>query len=223
MRAVKILGAAFLAVLALSAFLAAAASAALPEFEPGKEKTTFTIAGGAGELAVEGQIPVACKATEGSGEIVGTTKKLAVSTLTFTGCTALGFIGAHSLGDPEGTIKTKVHLLLCYIKKGSPLEVGVLTKILSADPEDKVEEVHIEVAGKLLMVKGDQVGKITPLKTATTKFTIEFKQKGALPIPTGCEGQTEEYEAQINEGPAVMAAKSGTVTVTFAVAQIILE
>lgn len=209
MRKLKVLGAAIIAVVALSALAAATASAALPEFLPGNAGEKFTGKSGPGTLEVPPELPIVCKADTVTGENTGTSKKTGLALVSFTGCTALGFIGAHSLGDPEGTILVHVELELCYINKAAK-EVGVISEVLP---------VHIEVAGKLLVVTGAQVAKITPLNKSTKEFKLEYKQKEGKPEPKGCEGAEKKLTTSINEGAGKPSGEQTTETTTYEKAQ----
>jgi hypothetical protein len=201
MRQMKILGAVFFAVVALTAIASATASAAAPEFNPGAAGTKFTGTSGAGTLSTAAKGIIECTADTVSGELTGATKKQATATISFTGCKAFGFIGAKSLGDAEGTILVKANLELCYINKANK-EVGVLT--------EPSEPVHVEVAGKLLKITGDAVGAITPVNLKGKKFSIVYKQKGGVQEPAGCEGKTENLKVQENETGAIENAGEAT-------------
>ncbi len=189
MRKIKVLGAAIVAVVALSALAAATSSAALPEFLPGNAGEKFTGKSGAGTLEVPPEGPIVCAKDTVTGENTGATKKTALAIIDFTGCKVFGIVNAQSLGDPAGTILVHVELELCYINKATK-EVGVLTEVLP---------VHIEVFGKLLLIKGDQVAKITPVGKSTKEFKLTYEQSKGKAKPAGCEGKTEEYLTIINE------------------------
>jgi hypothetical protein len=210
MQRAKLLVVAMLAVVALSAVATATATAALPELLPGNAGEKFTGKSGSGTLEVPGEGTIVCKEDSVTGENTGTTKKEAKATVTFKGCTAFGFIGAKSLGDAEGTILVTAALKLCYINKANK-EVGVLTKISSP--------VHIEVAGKLIVVEGDQVARITPINTSTTKYTLKYEQSAGSPKPAGCEGETESYKASVNEGTAKASGEATSEETTYEKAQ----
>jgi hypothetical protein len=178
------------AVAALSAVAATSAMASLPEFSPGAAGTTLKGTSKAGHLEIKGEPPISCESDTVTGELTGTTKKEGTATVDFSKCTAFSIFGAHSLEDSEGTILVKAKLKLCFINEAKE-EVGVLTKI---------EPVHIEVAGKLIVVTGDQVGRITPTKKSQKgTYTIEYKQSGGVPTPAGCEGEKEHFSSEINE------------------------
>lgn len=199
MRQLKIVGAVLGTVFALSAIASATASAALPEFNPGTAGTKLTGTSGSGTLLTATKGIIECTSDTVSGELTG--KKTGKATVTFKGCSAFGFLGAKSLGDAEGVILTKVALELCYINKAKK-EVGVLTEV--------TEPVHVEVAGKLLKITGDAVGKITPVNTKTKKFKLEYKQKGGTQEPAGCEGKTENLKVEENENGKVENAGEAT-------------
>jgi hypothetical protein len=199
MHRIKLIGLAILTVLAVSAVASATASAASPEFVPGAAGTTFTGESGSGTLTASGGSITCTKDLLLNGKLT-TAKNLATVEIHFTGCTAFGIFGAHSLGDSEGTILLTLDLLLCYISK---------------DDKEGKEGVHIEVAGKLIVVKGDQVGQITPVNTKTGKFTIVYKNP-----PVQCEGKTEHFLAEENEtGGFKEAFEATTETSTFGIEQ----
>jgi hypothetical protein len=214
MKQIKMLGAAIIAVVALSAVASATASAALPEFTPGAAKTTFTGTSGAGTLQAAGGT-IECESDTVKGELTGTTKKTGTATITFKGCAAFTIFGAKSLDAKNaGEIITNVNLELCYINKAKK-EVGILTEV--------AKTVHVEVAGKLIEILGDAVGAITPVNTSTTKFKIVYKQKSGTQEPGGCEGKTENLLSRENEtGSFTNAGEQTTEETVFSVAQNLL-
>jgi hypothetical protein len=201
MRKLKVLGAAIIAVVALSAIASATASAALPEFLPGNAGEKFTGKSGSGTLEVPGEGPIICSADTVTGENTGTTKKTALALITFTGCKVFGIINAASLGDAAGTILVHAELELCYIDKAKK-EVGVLTEVLP---------VHIEVFGKLLIVTGDQVGLLLGTKSP---FKIDYLQKEGKPDPQ-CEKKSEHLSTSINEGAGKESGEQTTEETTY--------
>jgi hypothetical protein len=206
MQKIKLLGAAIIAVVALSAIASATASAALPEFLPGNAGEKFTGTSPSGTLEINALEKITCSSDAVAGENVGTTKKEASATVTFKGCSAFGIAGAKSLGEAEGTIVAKVKLKLCYINAAKK-EVGVLTKVASP--------VHIEVGGKLVVVEGDQVGKITPVNTKTKTYKLSYEESGGKPKPEGCEGEKEHLTSAVNEGAAKESGEATTETTTY--------
>jgi len=219
MQRFKLLGVAILAVVALSAIASASASAAeLPEFLPGNAGEKFTGTSGAGTLEVNALEKITCSSDTVTGENVGTTKKEASATVTFKGCSAFGIAGAKSLGEAEGTIVAHVKLKLCYINI-STKEPGVLTKV--------EKPVHIEVAGKLLVVEGDQVAKISPSNTKTKEFKLTYEESGGKPKPDGCQVEKEKkvellnehLTTAVNEGTPVESGEQTVETTTYTNAQ----
>jgi hypothetical protein len=209
MKQIKMLGAAIVAVVALSVVASATASAALPEFTPGAKGTTFTGTSGAGTLQSLGGT-IECTSDTVTGVLTG--PKTGTATIAFKGCSAFTIFGAKSLDSKNaGEILTSVNLELCYINKAKK-EVGILTEV--------AKTVHIEVAGKLIEITGDAVGVITPINTKTTKFAIAYKGKGDNQEPAGCEGKTENLLAKENEkGVFENSSETTTEETVFATAQ----
>jgi hypothetical protein len=217
MRTVKMFSTVILAVVALSAIASATASAALPEFNPGSTGTKFTGTSGAGTLSTAAKATlIECTSDEVKGELTGA-KKQGTAKIDFKGCKSFGIVGTKSLGDAEGVILVEALLELCYINKANK-EVGVLTEVPSSKP------VHVEVAGKLLIILGDAVGVLKAAAVEpTTKYTITYKQKGGKQEPAGCEGKTENLLVQENEtGAFENAGEATTENTEFAIAQSLL-
>lgn len=212
MRRLKIVGAAIIAIIALSAVAAATASAAEPELLPGKAGEKYTASSGAGTLSTVKEPSIECKSDTASGEIKGT--KTASVTIDFTGCKALKLVGAHSLGDAEGTILTGGEESLCLIKAK---EVGGVIKIAP---------LHIEVAGKLIEVTGSVIGEALPLEGKASKsgeLALEEKSKGVQKL-LKCEGGAETHlSASINEGTAESSAETTTDKISYETAQTLME
>jgi hypothetical protein len=215
MQRAKLFGITIIATVALSAIASATASAALPEFLPGNAGEKFTGTSPSGTLEINALEKITCSSDSVAGENVGATKKEASATVTFKGCSAFGIAGAKSLGEAEGTIVSKVKLKLCYINIAKK-EVGVLTKVASP--------VHIEVAGKLLVVEGDQVAKITPTNVKTKEFKLTYEESGGKPKPDGCQVENEKKEvvlenehlaSSVNEGAAKESGEATTETTTY--------
>jgi hypothetical protein len=215
MKQLRIIGAVLGAIVVLSAIASATASAAAPEFSAGAAGTKFTGKSGAGTLSTKAKGTVSCTADTVTGELTGTTKKQGKATVKFTGCTAFGIFGATSLGTghSSGEIEVEGELELCYINKTTK-EVGVLTKV--------IKPAHFEVAGKLLVVTGDQVGVITPINTKTKNYTIKYKQASGVPSPKGCEGLTETLLTAENGGTAEGSAEETEEKTEFATEQTLI-
>lgn len=206
MRRLKKMGVvitALLALAALGATMASSASAALPEFSPGKAGEKFTSKSGAGTLEEGGQPAITCTADTDSGEFIGSTKKEVLVTIDFTGCSVFGIVGAHSLGDKEGTILVHVTGKLCYLNK-SKKEVGMGLAVQSGG-------LHIEVAGKLLLVTGTAIGQVKPVNTKSKTGEVVLKQSGGKQEFTKCEGgATENLTTAENEGTAKESGEQTT-------------
>ncbi len=206
MKKIKPLGVAIVAVVALSAIASATAPAALPEFLPGNAGEKATGTSPSDTLEINSLEKITCTSGLINAEIIGSTKKEASAILTLKGCIAFGIAGAKSLGEPEGTIAEIVFLKLCYINKAKK-EVGMLSKIAAP--------VHVEVAGKLMIWEGDQIGKIAPINVKTAKFTIKYEESAGVPKPEGCEGEKEHLTVSINEGAPKQLAQATIQTLTF--------
>lgn len=192
MRLLTTCGAAIMAVLAftaLGAVTASTVSAALPEFLP--SAGTFTIGSGAGTLEEGGQPAITCADDTGRGEITGA--KTATISIDFLSCKVFGIIGAHSLGDLEGHMLVGGTGQLCYLDEFIK-EVGIAIK-LSA--------LHVEVAGKLLLVTGTVIGKVRPVNFSNAVVEIILKEHSGIQEFTKCEGgATVHLSTAENEGTA---------------------
>jgi len=166
------------AIVAIFAVNAATAAAALPEFLTNITANTFTGTNGVGKLETVGKVPINCTAGTDKGEVTGA--KTGTISSSFTGCNAFG-APANSLGDESGVILVNAPFVLCFIKSGAPLEVGLFIKEIN---------VHIEIplVGLLINVTGSVVARITPLNSLKTgPYTIEFTQAGGK-AGFQCEG-----------------------------------
>jgi hypothetical protein len=204
MRLLKTAGLAIMAVLALAMVAATTASAALPEALDNVAGNTFTATSGEGELKA-GIFTIKCKKDKATGEVTGA--KTLTSTVTFEECSIAG-LAANSLGGSAATIVVAVTGLLCFIKEGSPLEVGVLFTLPSAG-------VHIEIPAfaELVLVTGTVIGRLTPineLKTGVYSVTLPS------PAIAKCGGTTASLKASKNEGTAESATEVTKEEVTFA-------
>jgi len=203
MKHVRNMVVAFAALLALSAVVTATASAAKPEFLPlkagekykGESKVTS-------KLATEKKGTIECTKNKESGETTGTTGKTGVLTVDFEGCTVFGIANAHSLGDASNIILVHGTTTLCYINAANK-EVGI---VIHPEP------VHIEVAGKLVEVKGSVIGHLTPINSSKTgPYKAAFTQSGGKQTVTKCEGgATETLLTAENEGTFENSAEEAT-------------
>jgi hypothetical protein len=207
MYRVRTIGAAIVAVVALSAIASATASAALPEFLPASGK--FTSTAGAGTLQIEGGNTITCTEGTNSGEITGA--KTATVTITFKGCRIFGFIGAHSSGDVEGTILvSSAKGELCYLSKTAKT-VGLKLTLAST--------LKIEAGGQKSEVLGTLIGEVKPVNSKVTEGELILKQTGGLQAIKKCEGGTEtELKANENGGAFKAAGEQTTDKIQFTAA-----
>ncbi len=164
MKRIKTIGLALVAVFALSAVVAASASAAAPEFSPATEQgftsssgTSVLTAGGAGGTVIT------CTASSGAGRITGA-KTVAGVSVTFTGCTAKskGTCEVHSTGAGKEEIKTgELNGELGKVaKKEATSKVGLDLKAVSGS--------FVTVEGTCIpfeksSVSGSVIGEVTPV------------------------------------------------------------
>jgi hypothetical protein len=207
MRKLAIIGAAIAAVAALSAIATTMASAAAPELETTKAKDfpiKFTSFSGLGTLKVVGGSEIICEKDKDSGEFINA--KEVTDTIDFEKCKAEGIVGAHSLGDPEGTILTTSKGSLCLIKEK---DVGILL--------EPTGPVHIEIptVATLLIVKGSVTGLITPIEQFSLRFELAFTVTGGKQVPEECEGKKDELLTAKNEGTFEKSTEATTGIIGF--------
>jgi hypothetical protein len=162
MRHLKVI---LVAVVAVCAFGAASAQAALPEFT-GTFPTTLTAASTSPKFEAEGgNLKVECTKSEGTGEVTGA--KTATFDELFLGCKATIFglpVGTCTgLNDTTaGSILAKGTTTLGYL-------LGTLTPVtaLTLNPE-----VHFECGSNLTVVKGCLAGTTTLAKSLTGTLTF---------------------------------------------------
>jgi len=183
------------AMLVMSAIAVASAAAALPEFD-GPFPKPFHSLGGAGLLETTGAKKVNCASNHVNGNITGPKTDLAL--IRFLGCenTEILPVKCNSSGQGTGVIQTSPILsLLGYLNKTTK-EVGVLL-----EPDNTALFASFECGGIVkIEVKGTVVGKITPVNTKSKTFTLELKQAGGVPNPSGLEGQTDLLATKIGGG-----------------------
>jgi hypothetical protein len=162
------------AVFAMSAVVAvSSASAALPEFS--KFPVKFTSTSKASFLEASKK-KIECTADKNTGEITGAkTDKVVV---TFTGCTTLSGLVKCGNTKTAGEIETTALIsTLGYIKKAAPTEVGLSLKPATGTLFAKFEcATEVIEVGEGTEKGGDSIiGKITPINTSTTAYTLTFK------------------------------------------------
>ena len=213
MRRFQAIGLAILAVLALSAIIAATASAENVEVLPNPTKTeplTFESEGPAGVLEGEqAGSPIECGGgVKNKGEI--TSANLGVATLTFTACKS-NISGAKRESLPKvaaGTVELKVdfHLVDVLLPKGEPapeLMLGLAVILL--------ELLHVECGAALLILFGAAVigefnqGAESGVKTK--QGTVLFEQsKGVQGVKecdldkAFCSGKTFGLYVELGKG-----------------------
>ena len=202
MHRFKILGAVFVAALAMGAVTASAAFAAT-EFvaETGEAKgTTFTVTSGASTLK-DGNVVLTCTSAKNqSGKKSEITSAMTVSTvLVFEGCGGKTGAGEtckiHSPGAANGSIETK--LLTGKLGLLGAEKVGILFK-----PEEGTDFVTLESeAGKDCVVTTEVersiIGEVTPVNTFSTEGKVTFtetSEKQTFRKFTG-EEETNELKA----------------------------
>ena len=178
-RQAKLVGAAIAALLALSAIAAASALAALPEFSPATDRGTSRITGTA-QFTEEGSLfAVKCTSSEGESNITGA--KGGNFTEHFKSCsTGGGLIKCTGLpSEPTGTITVSGSFRLVYLSRANK-EAGI-----AFEPST----VHFECGENLITVNGCAVGKVTPVNSKTTSFSVALKQRSGRMEPGSYEAE----------------------------------
>lgn len=192
MKIARLVGLAFAAVLAVSAVVATAASAALPEFKP-STKQSFTTTSGTSTLAGGGN-EVVCTADSSTGEITGATSVGSVI-VKFTGCKSSGSGGSgcaqKSVGasGTEEIVTTTLNGLLGTVKSAEAAsETGLY---LAPASGKKFTTLAGTTCTPESAVTGTIAGEVTPKKVSQTTgkliFTASNKKEKikAIGIPTG--------------------------------------
>ena len=185
----RIVGLALVVVFAMSAMVASAASAALPEFST---SSTFKASSGHALLETKAGHKVECSASTGEGTITAP-KSVTKASVKFTGCKEPEIGATCSSGSKSGEIVTKMLAgTLKYINAGAK-EVGIELK-----PESSTEKVFVTFKceifgfGSTLTVRGSLTGKITPVNTKTNTYTLAYTQsKGKQTYPSESLLETE--------------------------------
>jgi hypothetical protein len=177
MKRLRIIGLALLALFALGAVAATAASAEegfLPLTKKGLQLLT-----GEATLETHAKTATKCKTLSGTGTFKNDSE--GSGTLTFEGCTALGFASLSLTSTVEKQIKANVTYVVCLINSAE-LKFGI-----AITPS---ETVHIEIpaAGILLEIKGTLIGEILTKKGKL--FVVDFNGKEGLGNVVECKHGT---------------------------------
>jgi hypothetical protein len=169
------------AALAMSAVVAASASAALPEVS-GPFPKPFKSKGGKALIETAG-VKLTCTALTDVGEILGAkTGKVVVR---LTGCSGDSF-PCTTPGAAEGEMVTnELATTLGYINQAKR-EVGIALAAASSTPFEE-----FECAGLKIVVEGGVIGKLTPINKQvkpTSHFKLTFTQKHGVQTPRKLEG-----------------------------------
>jgi hypothetical protein len=203
MKRFKVVGLCLVAVFAMSAVVASAASAALPEFK-GTLPNKFTSTSGAGVLETVNHKKVECTGDTNSG-IIKSAKKAEEIVVKFKGCKGLGG-GECESTTPAAKEKEEIATnnlvgTLGYIKKETK-EVG-----LALEPEAGKKELITKIVCLVggikepVEVKGSVIGVITPINTLTKNLTLTFEQNEGKQKVQNLEGKTKDtLETSINGG-----------------------
>jgi hypothetical protein len=177
MKRIRIVGLMLLALFALGAVAATAASAE-EGFLP-LTKKGLQILSGEAKLETHAKLSINCKTTSGTGTFKNDSE--GSGTLTFEGCTALGFADLSLTSTTAGQIKANVTYVVCLINSAE-LKFGI-----AMTPS---ETVHIEIpaAGALLEIKGTLIGEILTKKGKL--FVVDFNGKEGLGNVAECKHGT---------------------------------
>lgn len=191
MKNIRTAGLILVALLAISAFATATASAALPELvnAEGKElvKKKYTATGGKGKFQTEKNGTIECSKSTATGEVTG--PKTGTTTVTFTGCAFSG-ISCKTSGAKAGEIITKATSKLVYVKKE--------TKETGLDLEATESTIECTALQKL-KVRGSVIGVVTPINTVTSELTLTFKETSGKQEPSEYENEEGKKVKDITE------------------------
>ncbi len=161
---------------------------------------SYTSTSGKGVLETEKGRKVECESDTDEGAF--TTPRADKDTVHFDKCTATGPFGSklscHSTKPAGATgeiVTNELASTLVYINSAET-EVGVLLEPLAGPTAEYTE---FECGGLVtIKVRGSVIGKITPVNTMTTKFTLTFaKTNGVQNILHYWEGKTEHTPAHL--------------------------
>jgi hypothetical protein len=168
--------------LAMSAALAASASAALPEFS-GPFPKRFKSKSGAVLVETSG-IKLTCTASTDTGEVLGV--KNGKVTIRLTGCAALSSPCTTPGAAGGEMVTSELTTTLGFINKAK-LEVGIaLAASVATTPF-----TEFECAGLKIVVEGSVIGKLTPINKhvkPASHLTLKFTQAKGIQKPRKLEG-----------------------------------
>jgi opacity protein-like surface antigen len=199
-----ILGVALLAVLASSAI---AASAAFAEEGLLPTPVTFTGTSGKGTLEDIKGNKITCSSDEVLGAEFTTDKSGKYTDIHFKGCKAFGLFGANSVGDPAETILTGGGTLTLCLINSATLEFGVVIEL------SKTVVIEVPAAGSKVEVKGNVIGSVGPNTLGKVK-TLKLTQKEGKQTVKECEGKKAGLTASLNGGAFVEAGEATEETLT---------
>ncbi|MGH2864524.1 MAG: hypothetical protein ACRDJX_04660 [Solirubrobacteraceae bacterium] len=225
MKRIKIIGLALVAVFALSAVVAASASAALPEFVPGAAKTKFTSKSGESFLEASKQV-IKCKSDTNKGELVGTTKKEDTVTVTFLGCESLTLKAKCQNTTTKGKIVTNLLVSLLGYINAAKKEVGLSLSPKTAGglfAEFECAEVKVKVGEGTGKGGNSVIGRVTPVNKLVTPpetFALSFNCVSEKQEVEKFEGGAKDVlEAEIGGLGWEEACESSQDTILFKVAE----
>lgn len=218
MTRARTLGLCCVAMLALSATVAASASAALPEFI-GPFPNPFTSKSGVTTLETVKKATITCTADKGAGELTG--PKTGTVTITFSGCELVTLsLPCNTVGLPPGEIATASLLMtLGYISEPKK-EAGIDLSTATGAPLMEF------MCGPLrTLVVGSVIGKITPVNKLIKPpghFTLKFTQAAGKQKPPKFESGPIDVPSTSFGGPFAESGLSSTDTVSFALPTMIV-
>jgi len=185
MKCLRISILALLALLALSANMVSPSSAE-QGFLPLSTKGVQFLA--IGEFVWETHNKESTKCTKTSGTGTFTSDSKATGTLTFEGCTSLGFSSLSLTSTTAGQVKENVSLAICLINSAE-LKFGIAIT--------PTETAHVEVpaVGVLFELKGTIIGEIATKKGKL--FSITFGGKEGLGNVPECKAGTETIKSSL--------------------------
>jgi hypothetical protein len=183
---------ALMATLVLGAVAASAASAALPEFQKGgaalTEAVTFTATGGESSMETAGGVAGSFTSSSFAGEIKPS-GEIAHVTVTFAGNNS----GYPCVNTTGGLVTKELKGTLGYLSKTSKTVGSLLTPVAQPFATCKHGSVKGELDGSLL-------GRITPVDTASTHFTITYNETAGVQALEKFEGSEVLHDLEVNLG-----------------------